>query len=180
MPLPCCVYAALSPLPRRPHAAHWQHCCNASPTQSPHRHNAAASPPKRHPHAALTPPSRCPGPTARSSHAALTQAERLLHAAGTARTLQQRRSNAAATPPALHTALPPLHVALTQQSCLPHAAARSCSLSPRLPPTPPPPSRPSHFTFFNTPALPNAANSPPSRHCTLHWRCPSAAVCSWI
>ena len=58
-----------NPLSRHPHAASLQppcrlhtaptQCCNATPTPSLHRSNAAATQPQRSPHAALTPPSRC-------------------------------------------------------------------------------------------------------------------------
>ena len=132
-----------SPRSHRAHAAPTQppmppsrrsHTAPTSPSFAaalPPRRLHTATPPQRHPHAAARSP-HSDGPTARSSHAALTPAEFFLHAT---RTLLSHRCNATATPPLRrrNVSLTPLHFALTRPSRHPHACCTLLLTVPGVP-----------------------------------------------
>ena len=144
-------HAALKPAERHLHAARkpLAHCRNAATTPRRHSHAALTPPSRRRPllNAALTqlssrlnacPPSRCSHTTRTHRH----------HTQSSRRCMQVSHRSCAALAPLhaaahcphapflmlLHAALAPLYAALASPSRIPHAAARRCSLSPRLPP----------------------------------------------
>ena len=156
-PLPCLLHTAPTPPPRRSHAAPTLTLLQLLQRRAHTVRNATATSPSR-----SAQPSRSPRPAARSSHAALTPAERLLYAASTP---LAHRCNAAAKLP-LCSCIQPSH--------RPHAALTPgrCTRLLTVPTPPPSPSTPPTSPYTS----PHTAATPPSRRPHAAARCPCAAL----